>query len=301
LFVGTSIIAKGIAPDVIWHETGLSSYNRSTSRLSPQLNYLYLQDSFKTQTPKLVVMYTPYLGRQEKKSSFIDHRNMDSLKLSTEKVAMAFALQNTSESAIDYIAPILFNHSRWNKKISRGITDNYTRGQAPNWKIRNPEDPNISLRGTIDADSEVDYPMDETALAYYSKAIEFCKSKGSDVLLISLPTINWSNETHTATADLAAKFEIPFLELASDSYLEKLQINEKTDYYDHKHPEHLNGFGAEKVSRYIGNYIKENYDLPDKRDKDSAEAKQWKKDVVKYYKNYDKISAKIEGQKAKEA
>ena len=47
--------------------------------------------------------------------------------------------------------------------------------------------------------------------------------------------------------------------------------------------DHLNIYGAEKVSKYIGNYLNDNYDIPDRRD--DSDYKSWFKASREYQKD----------------
>ena len=42
-----------------------------------------------------------------------------------------------------------------------------------------------------------------------------------------------------------------------------MEIDGLTDYYDNR--AHTNALGAEKVTAYFGRWLRENYDLPDRR------------------------------------
>ena len=60
--------------------------------------------------------------------------------------------------------------------------------------------------------------------------------------------------------------------------------------------DHLNLYGAQKVSTFVGDYLSENYDLPSRK-KDKA-YKAWNKQAKKYKK---KVKEKIAEMKAMDA
>ena len=62
--------------------------------------------------------------------------------------------------------------------------------------------------------------------------------------------------------------------------LDKLNLNFSTDFID---DDHLNFYGAQKITNHIGKYIKEHYDIPDRR-LDPAYAK-WNDDYKLYVQN----------------
>ncbi|MBQ9644464.1 MAG: SGNH/GDSL hydrolase family protein, partial [Lachnospiraceae bacterium] len=44
---------------------------------------------------------------------------------------------------------------------------------------------------------------------------------------------------------------------------DEMEIDGLTDYYDNR--AHTNALGSEKVTAYLGQYLREHYDLPDRR------------------------------------
>lgn len=73
-------------------------------------------------------------------------------------------------------------------------------------------------------------------------------------------------------SDYAAKKKLPFLDM---NLLEK-ELNMDWDRDSRDEGDHLNTYGAEKVSRYLGDYLKANYGLTDHRKGEGA--KRWWKD-----------------------
>ena len=75
--------------------------------------------------------------------------------------------------------------------------------------------------------------------------------------------------------------------------LKEIGINWKTDSLDQG--DHLNFSGAEKVTKYLGNYLSEKYKLPDHRG-DSAYAA-WAEESRVYEEKATEILNKLRGDK----
>ena len=88
--------------------------------------------------------------------------------------------------------------------------------------------------------------------------MELCRKEGIRLLFVGTPTPkNWDYRRHNGVSDYAARRKVPFLDM---NLLEKeLNIDWERDSRDEG--DHLNTYGAEKVSRYLGDYLKENYGL----------------------------------------
>lgn len=79
--------------------------------------------------------------------------------------------------------------------------------------------------------------------------------------LISVPNYNgWNYQKHNALQEIADKNGINFVDLNLEL---KKQINWKKDSVDGG--DHLNIKGAKKTSAYLGEYLKKEYGLPDRR------------------------------------
>ena len=84
--------------------------------------------------------------------------------------------------------------------------------------------------------------------------------------------------TFNAVKSYADKRGINFIDC--NQRLEEFGFNWKTDTYDAG--DHLNYSGAVKLSAFVGEYIKKEYDLPDRRE--DGKYSFWQEDLKKYIK-----------------
>ena len=85
---------------------------------------------------------------------------------------------------------------------------------------------------------------------YFQKIARFCREKGIQLVLVSVPSpSNWSYARHSAVQTLADHWGLTYL----DMNLEDLGI----DWYTDKSTEgdHLNYLGTQKVSAFLGDYL----------------------------------------------
>ena len=109
----------------------------------------------------------------------------------------------------------------------------------------------------------------ETELEYFKKIVELCWE--NDILLLGVvipATYNpvahfsaWTRQRYEVVKDLLASLDVPYLDMMYDV---DLGIDLGNDSVDGG--KHLNMRGAYKVSEYLGQYLKDNYDLPDHED-----------------------------------
>ena len=123
--------------------------------------------------------------------------------------------------------------------------------------------------------------LNETALSYLEKIIALCGEHGAQLVLTALPFGDAHEDaiprqqTANAVEQYAREHGIPFLNY--------IYLNDETGLdmaADFANIDHLNARGAVKISQHLAGYLKENYDLPDRRDDGAYRA--WNDDCASY-------------------
>ena len=109
-----------------------------------------------------------------------------------------------------------------------------------------------------------------------------CGESGAKLLLVSAPSpVNYNYKKHNTIQAYADRYSIPYIDLNMKT--EELGIDWEKDSMDKG--DHLNVYGAEKVTGYLGRYLAEHYSLEDHR-ADEAYAK-WNELAEKYEKELE--------------
>ena len=101
---------------------------------------------------------------------------------------------------------------------------------------------------------------DTVGVEYLKKAIESCQSRGIDVLLTYIPFAaaeEWQLEANRVP-EIAAEYGVDYID-----FLDLGVIDYDVDCSDAG--SHINPSGARKVTEYLGRYIMDRYDIPDRR------------------------------------
>ena len=280
LYVGNSCIYTGISPMEVYKNTGITGYAFSTSGQRMASSYYFIKEAFKTQKPKLVFLEIgeAFTGI-DKNDEMSIRRAIDSLKFSKNKLDMIwdedYKLSNFDK--LSCIFPILRFHSRWNnldesdlrKFVFKG---NYTdkgyllekntkkyNGKV-NKRLKSEQDDEIK-----ESEEELQFEISKIPIevrAKIDKMIEYCKEMNSELIFIKLPEpIVWNEEKREIIKDYAKEKNVKFIDL---NYDEKINIDWQTDTQDEGN--HLNLYGAEKVGKYLSDYLVDNFDLPDHRE-----------------------------------
>ena len=87
---------------------------------------------------------------------------------------------------------------------------------------------------------------------YLDKIVDKCLDNNIKIILYTVPsTLNWNNKRHEEVTKYASNKNISYLDL--NMYVEELKIDWKKDSRDGG--DHLNYYGAVKVTDYMGNYL----------------------------------------------
>ncbi|MCM1244414.1 MAG: hypothetical protein NC293_02080 [Roseburia sp.] len=269
--IGGSHALNGFNPSVIWRENRIKTYNFSFSGEPVYMTHYYLKELFKKRSYKLVVFDAYYVGL--KNQYFVrDYHVFDVLGKAHWTVDKWNFIREcvAPEMRDKYYLPLLNYHTRWSK-IKK----------ADFWRAPNPADDfwlgsgyYFERRGGDPVSFEPwnafakPTPMPEYSEKYLRKVIELVQSQGSQLLLVDLPhryndksaPDTWVDDEYSVyerTRQIAAEYGVPFLQF-NDSIMAEIGFVPEEDMYN---PGHMNVYGSEKVSRYLGNYICENYEV----------------------------------------
>ncbi len=109
-----------------------------------------------------------------------------------------------------------------------------------------------------------DYTLGSYAMGYLDKMRELCEEKGIALILVKSPSLfpHWYDEWDEQIAAYAKEYGLDYFNY--EKLADAVGIDYNTDTYDAGL--HMNLAGAEKLSGYFGQYLKENYELTDYRD-----------------------------------
>ncbi|MCI8400872.1 MAG: hypothetical protein HFI38_02060 [Lachnospiraceae bacterium] len=231
--LGNSECATAIAPMVMWREQGITAYNCGTAGQYLYQTVMYLEQALAGQSPSVVILEADTIYKECMLSDYLF-------------------------SKLEAILPVLRYHDRWKSLRAEDLGPvEYT------WS-----DPNKGCMFYLDTVPVCpwDYmaPSDDVRQAArwnrqcLKEIIALCEEKGARLLLVSTPSlVNWNAVNHNGIAALAEEFGLEYLDL--NMLCEELGIDWQTDTKDGG--DHMNAWGAEKVSSYLAAYLTERYQV----------------------------------------
>ena len=240
LVAGDSESYTSVSPMDLWDRAGIAAYDCGQPGQRIQETYYILKTAFRTQSPKLVLFET--------NTMFRDPGFLKNVQLSlTEPLAYHF--------------PVIKYHNAW-KALFDGPG-----GPKKSYKGFEIRDKVVSYEGDEEYMKETKdkAQIPEVVRIYMEKIKRLCEKNGADLLLVSAPSPkNYNYKKHNSLEEYARENDLLYVDL--NMKFRDIGIDWKMDSYDRG--DHLNISGARKVTAYMGKYLSDNYDLPDRRNDD---------------------------------
>ncbi len=259
-FAGSSHCYAGINPDVLWETKGISSFDMAISGQDKSSTLHYVKELCKTQNPQVVFvdLYGVTFERHAMQGNV--YRNMLSMKLSLNAADLIYSY--IEEDQLDYILRWPIVHTRYrelqNYDFYQYEYSVYGRGYMYNYEVW-PVEHNYEIA----ADNESVSEISEENISWIKDFQELASKEGFDLYFMLLPM----EATEEENAILNGVFQ--YLDAENITYFDfnelsaELGMSYSSDFAD---PTHLNTFGAEKLTSYIGNFLEEEYELEDHRE-----------------------------------
>ncbi len=281
IFVGDCEVYESFIPAVLWEKYGISSFVRGSAQQLVWQSYHLLEETFEYETPKVVVFNVLALKYGTPQSEAFNRMTLDGMKWSGAKYGAISASMTEEESMLEYMIPLLRFHSRItdlsaddfkyifsSKKVSHS---GYLmqKGIAP-------------MTGEQEEGRRLsDYTLPARAMEYLDKMRELCEQKGTELVLIKSPTNSWAywwyDEWDTQVAEYAEEHGLAYYNFIGKT--EDIGIDYEKDTYDEG--VHLNVYGAEKMTLYFGEILKNDHGL-DAPEHTPEEVAAWSERVKKY-------------------
>ena len=238
LVLGDSEAYSSISPLQLWQDKGYTSYLCSTGNQTLDYSYQLLQRALEKQTPRMVILETDAIYQ----------------KIQPRTAVMTWLKERFA---------IFRYHNRWKSLTWQDLTGeaSYTwTDDTKGYHFSATVSPS-SIQGHM---KPTDRRAEISTLSrhFVEKIYRLCEDNGITFLLLSTPsTMNWNRAKHNSVQDLAKELGCDYLDLNLET--QQVPIDWARDTRDKG--DHLNYYGAVKVTTYLGNYLEGRKLLPDHR------------------------------------
>lgn len=257
---GPSTMWRGLNVMEMYQKYGIGAYNYGCNWQHINTTSLFLQDSLRTQTPKLALIET-YLV-----NDILMDINMDGEIYYTREIPnfegkQAYLKQCFGDNKLRYLSyymPLCAFHENW---VNINMQSFYKNSDKTDFR-KTMGYVSISTITPItlkNPDSFEQEELSETALSVLDEIVELCHKNQIEILFYTAPKeeeYKYSNAMKTFAKEHGCKY------LNLYEYIEEIGINGETDFADEVH---LNDNGAIKVADYLGNFIITHYEVTDMR------------------------------------
>ena len=293
--IGSSELYADYSPPLAYDKYGYTGYNLCYEGAPANMYIPMLKLYLSRQKPKLVVIeVNGYFYSEEYCHRDANYRRLiDNMPLSKQRYDFINELIDKDER-LSYYVPLIKHHSNWQspnyqlERLQRIIDmDNEEFSHMKSFGTRtaiNLIDPKVSKRQKSRVN---DYTM-----KCLDEMIAFCKEQGlENVLFMRAPhkrgAVDESIERINKTVTDAGYDFVDFSKMNKET-----GIDPETDFYN---PDHLNVFGNEKFTDYLGNYIMTHYSFPTEHSEKVDE--QWKECADFTKEAFDELKGKtLEGE-----
>lgn len=289
IFIGDCEVYENFSPKVLWEEFGVNSYIRGSAQQLIWQSYYLLEDTLRYEKPDVVIFNILSMMYDKPQKEAYNRMTLDGMKWSMSKVKAIQASMTEREEFLDYVFPILRYHSRWNELEMEDVTYMF-------------DTPNVAFNGyymRVDVKPAenipegkvlADYRFGDNSYYYLDKMTKLCKENDIELVFVKAPSLYpyWYDEWELQIEEYAENNGISYINFLEKT--EEIGVDFSQDTYDGGL--HLNLSGAEKITRYLGQFLSEEKGLEDRRDdsklqaiwKDKIEA--YEDEIVRQYEKY---------------
>lgn len=266
VFFGTSQSYCSFNP-AVFDEYGLDTYNRGRQQQTMNYTYYYIKDALEVSEIDIVVLEVFGMMYDEGDDRFenetIRESTLGDFRYSKTKIE---AVKDcvVPDQQLQYLFPLDKYHTNWEKWNFSSLETIQKTVFSPYYK----EDSERGYMGWIPSTWYYYPPLEEINSGYresvYSENIRYlemiqklCEENGAELLLVKapLPCHNSVIGKTNTISDWAAENNVPMINMMQ--LTEEIGLNQDTDSLDEG--VHLNQSGASKVSKYLAEFIVENY------------------------------------------
>lgn len=265
IVIGSSNSFCTVNPLVLYEEYGIAAYDFGSSSQPMNISLLYLKEALKKQKPKVVALEVNMImeGVIGNGNEAALRWGLTDIPLSVDKLKCIYqSVEAVNAEYCTYLFPVFRYHNRWKELSKTDYTyfyqdkTNYTKGYLETLSVYEEE---VNLK---EYDSEGDAWIDEANVKCLDEMVSICRANDVELLLFKSPKEGWYRYETQAIRELADERGLMFVDYNELYYNGEFAIDTSADFRD---GQHLNDYGAQKVTSHLGGLIRKYYDVPDRR------------------------------------
>lgn len=295
VMIGSSPVHPHWTSALAYNEYGFTSYPLSTNVQNPKAMKYIIREAEKSQSPKLYVceirMFTYTQEYLEENAYNLVRGVTDNFKYSLNRINLIrdIAPKNIEGgSRLSYYFDIMKYHSNWKNCLNGELLKqgDFEEKSSVKGFLFVPDVNTIKKNDFSNIKDEMAIPSEQEKIL--RELIAEIKEKNLNVLFVVAP-FEINENMHKMSNYMGRIVEEEGYEYIDfNNMYDELGLDFSTDFYN---TGHMNIFGAEKYTKWLGQYIADNYDLPDHRGDESYSS--WDESYEAWKEQSDKTKDKI--------
>ena len=262
LFIGDCEVYESFSPVTLFQEFGVTSYIRGSAQQLMWQSYYLLREALRSETPRVVVLSICSLRYAEPQNEAYNRMTLDGMRLGADKFEAVRSSLTEGESELSYYVPLLRYHDRLFE-----LTEEDAR-----YLFAGPE---LTYNGYLMRTERVPYTrlpaapvlqdpaFGEKPVAYLDRIVDLCRERGIELILVKSPCLYpaWYEAWDEWLEGYAREKGVEYINAIP--LMDEMGIDLSADTYDGGI--HLNVYGAEKYTRWLGEHLRERGLLEDQR------------------------------------
>lgn len=283
IFLGDCEVYSSYSPPRLWEDYNITSYIRGNSQQMIWQSYYLLEETLKYERPRVLVYNVLAMRFEGPDSEAYNRLALDGMKLSAIKIKDIKASMTEGETVLSYIFPLLRYHSRWSELTGEDFRHLFKRDLITHngYLLRT----DVKAADVYPAVKPLaDYSLPEISWEYLDKIRLLCKDNSVELVLVKSPCLypHWYEQWDEQVSAYAEKNGLKYINLIN--YSDEIGIDMSTDTYDGGL--HLNLSGAEKLTRWFGSWLIDNFGAFDHSGDTELESI-WSDKLEKYYQDIE--------------
>ena len=291
IFIGDCEVYANFSPITLWEEFGFTSHMRGSPQQLVWQSYYLLQDTLRFETPGVVVFNVLSMQYNEPQSRYYNRLTLDGMRWGMPKIRAIRASRTEDEGWLSYLFPFFRYKDRW-REIAREDFQYFFR------------DPQVSINGfmlradTVPADwfPEMpplgNYAFGDKTWEYLNRIVALTAAHDIELILVKSPAQHppWRPLWNQQIVDFAAENNLRFINFLD--YVDEIGLD--FQYHTFNAGVHLNVFGAEKLARFFGQILQDEFHLDNQRRMSPQTVLHWEMLSIIYHRNIARQLAEIE-------
>jgi len=251
LFLGSSHCYCSVNNSLLWDEYGISSFSLSISGQDLASTYHCMVEGLKTQSPEVVMieMYGAVFDGYAVEGNL--YRNTIQYKFSENAYQAVDALVKDGQEG-EYLLKWPIVHTRY-AELEKGDFQ-----KLPTYIGYQSGFHTQAQAQIVPYEGDPAETMGENREYWLGRIIDYAEEQGINIcfFVAPYPAPDYEQMFYKRAEVVAAEHSMPFINMID--LHEELELDRMTDFTDWMH---TNRYGADKVTRYLGEYLKSNYQL----------------------------------------